>query len=566
MKELLILLQSRTKMVFFVLLSILLILSVAWISKLSISFSHIIGIIFLTCLINGMFSVFIKQKWCLRTIKHVQPVINILLITIGIHYSGGIESIFIYLYLMVITGESIRMGIKRGYFFATICLLCYGMVIALEFTGAIPHIHTSDFFYEDNYKNVSFFIVTYTTIIAFLVAFLSGHLSRVVRHILQTKNEELALANQKIISTTNLLQAVLDNMSEGVISVDANQIVLSANAKSYCLLNIQEKDMINKPIGQFFSETPLSSSIEQALKKEKNVSCQILLDGGEKGEKESRTILARITPLKDKDGSFSGFSGVVIVLQDISTEKRFFAIKATLLSIFSHELRTPLTSIKAYTEILIDEVSKERDKDFLQVIADEADRLDMLIESFIGFAKIELKNFNLKKESISISRLIDGLINAEELRRDKTGVFFDRIKKLAQKKNIFLFCETSAEEITVFGDPSQLKKAIEYMLDNAIKFTPENGKITISVKQGVDDIEIRVSDTGIGIDPANHTRIFEPFYQVDPSATRSTGGVGMGLAVAKGIIEAHGGEISVESRLDEGSTFVVKIPVEIGER
>ncbi|MEK7813828.1 MAG: hypothetical protein AAB296_08715, partial [Candidatus Desantisbacteria bacterium] len=225
MKELLILLQSRNRMVYFVLLSAILILLAAWMSKLSISYPHVIGIFFLACLINGIFLIFIKQKWCLRVVKHIQPVINILLITISIHYTGGIESIFTYLYLMIITGEAIRMGIKRGYVFAAVSLLCYGMVAALECAEVIPHIHTSGFFAEDAFKNISFFIPVYTIIITFLIAFLSGYLSDVVRHILLAKNEELAAANQKILLTTNLLQAVLDNMSEGVISVDADQII-----------------------------------------------------------------------------------------------------------------------------------------------------------------------------------------------------------------------------------------------------------------------------------------------------------------------------------------------------
>ena len=560
MKELLILLQSRNRMVCFVLFSVILILLAAWMNKFSISYPHIIGIILLTCLINGIFLVFTKQKRCLRTVKHIQPVMNVLLITLGIHYTGGIESIFAYLYLMVITGESIRMGIKRGYVFAVISLLCYGMVVALECADILPHIHTSDFFAEDAFKNISFFILVYTTIITFLVAFLSGYLSEVVRHILQAKNEELAAANQKILLTTNLLQAILDNMSEGVISVDADQIILSANAKGYEILNIQEKDIINKPLIQFFSETLLSSSIEQALKKEKNVSCQIDILTC---EKESRAFLAKITPLKEKDGSFSG---VVIVFQDISAEKRFFAIKSSLLSIFSHELRTPLTSIKAYTEILLDEADKKRDKEFLNVICDEADKLDMLIKNFIDFSKIELKNFTLKKESINVSRLLDGLIDIEEPRQDKAGMFFDRIKKLAKERNILLSCEAVDKEMTILGDYSQIKKAVECILDNAIKFTPEHGRVTLSVKPGIECVEIRVTDSGIGIDSANHTKIFEPFYQVDSSNTRSTGGMGMGLSIAKGIIEAHGGEISVESCLGKGSAFVITLPVEIGDR
>lgn len=551
MKELLILLQSRNKMVCFVLFSVILILLAAWMSNIHISYPHIIGVLLLTCLINGIFLVFIKQKRCLIIVKHIQPVINILLITIGVHYTGGIESMFTYLYLMVITGESIRMGIKRGYVFAAISLLCYGIVIVIEFAGIIPHIHTSTFFAEDAFKRLSFFMFSYITIIVFLVAFLSGYLSQVVRHILQAKNEELIRANQKIITTTSILQAILDNMSEGVISVDANQAILSANTKSYELLNIQEKDIINKPLGQFFSETLLGSVITQALKKEKMVSCQIDIP---LDEKESRYLLSKITPLKDKDGSFSE---AVIVFQDISAEKRFFTIKTTLLSIFSHELRTPLTSIKAYTEILMDEAIKERDKEFLQVISEEADRLDVLIESFISFAKIELKNFYLKKELIGVLRLMDGLINAEAQSMDKKEVFFAKVKRLAEKKNILISCEIANKGITVFGDCSQLKKAIEGILDNAVKFTPEHGKIAISVKQKNESVEIRISDTGIGIDPINHKKIFEPFYQANPSTTRNVGGVGMGLTVAKGIIEAHGGEISVESCLGKGSTFVI---------
>jgi signal transduction histidine kinase len=558
MQELLILLQSRTRMVFFVLLSVLLTLSIAWMNNISFPYLRVIEVFLLAFLINGIFVVLIKQKWCLRIVKHLQPVINILLITIGVHYTGGVESVFIFLYLMVITGESIRMGIKRGYIFAAISLVCYGLMLAMEFKGIIPHIHTAVFFTEDAYKNISFFILIYTVIIAFLAAFLSGYLSQVVRHIFQAKNEELRIANQRITTTTNLLQAVLDNMSEGVVSLDADQTILSANSKISCLLDIQEKNIITKQLSQFFSETSLSSAIEQALKKEKTSFCQIdiLLS-----DKKYKSFLAKITPLRGNDKSFPR---VVIVFEDISTEKRFFTIKATLLSIFSHELRTPLTSIKAYTEILIDEVTQEKDKEFLQVISNEADRLDVLIENFIDFAKIELKSFSLKKKSINVLRLLDELMNIEE--QAKTGMFFDKIKNWAKAKNILLSCEVADKEITVFGDHSQLKKAIGYIIGNAVKFTPEDGKIVVSVKPGLKDVEIRVSDTGIGISSANYEKIFEPFYQIDPSTTRSIGGVGMGLAVAKGIIEAHGGEIYVESCLGKGSTFIITIPVQIEEK
>jgi len=566
MRELLILLQSRSKMVFIVSSSVLLILLIAWINRISISYTMVIGIIFLTCLINGIFFMFIRQKLWLELIKHIQPVINILMITIGIHYTGGIESIFVYLYLMVITGESIRMGIKRGYVFTAFSLLCYGIVLALEFANIIPHIHTSNFFAVDAFKNIPFFILTYTAIIAFLVAFLSGYLSLVVRDIIKIKDEELTLAAQNILTTTNLLQAIFDNMSDGVISIDDSLTILSANAAIKNLLCKQAEDIINKPLNQIFSDIPLINTIENALKKGSPVSYQMNILPK---EKEPISLLVKIAPLKNGNS----FSRVVMIFQDISLEKRFSAAKTTLLSNLSHELRTPLTSIKAYTEILLEEETKEKSKEFLQIVSDEADRLNSLIDNFISFAKMEFKTLNLRKETVNVSRLIDKLIPScsdKGLSQNKAATECNSyIEKLAKEKDILLSCEIPDNDLTVFIDYHQVKKAIEHICENAIKFTHQNGKIMVSAKKHFENgaaplpvVEIRVTDTGIGIDPANHTRIFEPFYQVDSSATRSADGMGMGLALARGIIEGHGGEIFVESRLDKGSTFVITLPAE----
>ncbi|MFH1097524.1 MAG: ATP-binding protein [Candidatus Desantisbacteria bacterium] len=564
MKELLILLQSRSKTVFIVSSSVLLILIVAWISRITIPYTTLIGIIFLTCLLNGIFLIFIRQKLWLEPIKSIQPVINILMITIGIHYTGGIESIFVYLYLMVIIGESIRTGIKRGYVFAALSLLCYGIVIALEFANIIPHIHTSNFFATDAFKNIPFFMLACTAIIAFLVAFLSGYLSMIVRVIIKMKDDELTLATQNILTTTNLLQAIFDNMNDGVISagyIDDNLLVLSANTAMKGLLHLQEEDMVNKPLNQILMEPPLINAIENAMKRGTPISYQMNILSK---ERETLFLLVKITPLPEVLPL-----RVVMVFQDISIEKRFSATKATLLSNLSHELRTPLTSIKAYTEILLEEETKEKNKEFLQIVYDESNRLNDLIDNFINFAKMELKTLNLKKESIVVSRLIDELIPSCS---GKTGLSPTKIEKLAHEKNILLSCEIPDNDLTIFIDYTRVKEAIEHILSNAIKFTHKNGKIMVFVKKCPKNevtplavVEIRIQDTGIGIDPANHMRIFEPFYQVDSSSTRSADGIGMGLALARGIIEGHGGEIFVESRLDKGSTFVIILPVTCGK-
>ncbi|MBU1752634.1 HAMP domain-containing histidine kinase, partial [bacterium] len=219
----------------------------------------------------------------------------------------------------------------------------------------------------------------------------------------------------------------------------------------------------------------------------------------------------------------------------------------------------------AYTEILLEEEVKEKNRDFLQIIYEESNRLNSLIEKLISFAKMDLKNFNLKKESVGVLRLLEGLVNTEIQGHKDTeqGQDMTEIERLAQKKNILLSCEVADKEMAIFGDYRQLKKVIEDILENAIKFTPNDGRIMVSIKSEPGIVEIRVTDTGIGIDPVNHSKIFEPFYQVDSSTTRSTGGLGMGLAVAKDLIEAHGGDISVESHLGKGSTFIITLPVQI---
>lgn len=239
---------------------------------------------------------------------------------------------------------------------------------------------------------------------------------------------------------------------------------------------------------------------------------------------------------------------------------------AILLSNLSHELRTPLTSIKAYAEILLEEETKEKNKEFLQIVSDEANRLNSLIENFISFAKMELKGFNLKKEAVVVSRLMNEIIPSC---RNKACLIPTKIEKMAQGKDILISCEMPDNDLTIFVDYSRIKEAIEHICENAIKFTPKNGKIMISVKTNPENevtslavVEIRIQDTGIGIDPVNHERIFEPFYQVDSSFTRSADGMGMGLSLVKGIIEGHGGEIFVESCLAKGSTFVITLPVQ----
>jgi two-component system phosphate regulon sensor histidine kinase PhoR len=555
-RELFISLKSRNKMIFIVIISALLLIGVAMLMKLNIPYHIIFGLIIFACVINGICYIIIKQRLFLKWLKNFQPIINLLLITSGVHYTGGIESIFSYLYLMVIAGESIRGGIKRGWVFAGISVALFSLIVILEARDVIPHIHVCDFFDKNAYKNFAFFMIGCSLVIAFLTASLTGYLSLVVKNIIKLKNEELTTAAQNILSTTKLLETIVRNITDGMITIDAQKNITLANTAIKRLLNISDdKNMINQPLSEFLCEPSLENTIDHAIKKKKSLSCQI--EVSQHGNKKGKTLYAKIIPLLDTGDVLS--TKAIIIFRDVSEEKSFVTTKANLLSILSHELKTPLTSIKAYSEILLDEKPEEIKKEFLQIIHDEAGKLSSMMENFINFSKIELNVLNLKKSFVDISKIIERILPSSDSIPPTHPII-----KLANDKNVSISCEIKDDIPPLFVDYHKIKEAIGYILENAVKFSHKNGKVKIKVEKSQDDeiptVKIEISDTGIGIDPMSLERIFEPFYQVDISSTRTAGGIGMGLTLAKGIIESHGGEITVESQVNEGSTFTISLP------
>ncbi|HEX8749959.1 MAG TPA: ATP-binding protein, partial [Nitrospira sp.] len=218
--------------------------------------------------------------------------------------------------------------------------------------------------------------------------------------------------------------------------------------------------------------------------------------------------------------------------------------------------RTPLTSIKGYVEALLDGGKDDPATSvrFLDIILKQSDRLNLILEDLLQLSKIESGQVQFKQEPLHLGSVVERTIAM--------------IKPLADKKQHRLISEIAANLPLITGDEERLVQVLANLLDNAIKYTPEGGQITVAARRMPlaradvrrNSIELTVTDTGIGIPEQARPRVFERFYRVDKARSRELGGTGLGLAIVRHIVEGHGGQIWVEGNVPTGSRFVVRLP------
>ncbi|MHB2016143.1 MAG: response regulator [Candidatus Xenobia bacterium] len=228
--------------------------------------------------------------------------------------------------------------------------------------------------------------------------------------------------------------------------------------------------------------------------------------------------------------------------------KELDRLKSEFLNTVSHELRTPLTSIKAFSEILLDNQGEDPEVmvEFLSIINQESDRLTRLINNLLDLSRIEAGQMQWDKVPVAIDQVIASCVTAT--------------RSLVDKKSLQLEVDVKPGLLTL-GDEDKLIQVFTNLISNAIKFTPASGRLWITGKAVSDnELEVAVRDSGIGIPPEFHERIFEKFQQVDTSSTREAKGSGLGLPIVRSIVEAHGGRVTVESAAGQGSTFFVRLP------
>jgi PAS domain S-box-containing protein len=254
-----------------------------------------------------------------------------------------------------------------------------------------------------------------------------------------------------------------------------------------------------------------------------------------------RTLEARFFPIEGREGSG-------IVLRNVTAERQLDEMKSQLLSTVSHELRTPLASIKGFaTTLLRDDVQWEpaAQREFLQIIDQEADRLNELIANLLAMSRLEAGVLRMDLGRVELAPLIAEVLAGMELRA----------------QGLTLAADVPGDLPAVWADDRRVRQVLHNLIDNALKYSG-SGEVTVRARHEGDVVHVSVSDQGIGIAPDQLGRIFERFYQVAGAAARRAGGVGLGLSICKGIIEAHGGRIWAESTPGRGSTFHFTLPLQ----
>lgn len=363
---------------------------------------------------------------------------------------------------------------------------------------------------------------------------------------------EVKQRTEQLAEEKELLSVTLLSMTDGVIAVDVEKRIILFNKAAENLTKWRFEEVNGKLVNEFFylvdeqTKKPLENPIDKVLKSgktETGTDRDALVDK----DGNRKPISATAAPIYKNDGTIIGS---VCVLRDVSREREIDRMKTDFISSVSHELRTPLTSIMAYTAtILRDENMPEQTKrEFLTIIDEESKRLKNLIESLLEISRIDSGNVEIVREAVDISVLIDQLIPT--------------LRPLAKKKNIQLKTNVSNELGQLQADASKIQSMIMNLVNNAIKFTPEHGQVSISARRQGQEVVIEVTDTGMGIPKEDIPKIFDRFYRVHRPG-RQIQGTGLGLAIVKEIVNMHAGRIEVESEPGNGTTFTVFLPLDM---
>jgi len=343
----------------------------------------------------------------------------------------------------------------------------------------------------------------------------------------------------------NRLRTVIDSMFEGVIAINAAQQVVLVNAAACRLFNIRETTSVGRPLWELIRNTRVRNLIDLCFEQRNRVGGELELRGT-----PTRILAVSAAPLPGEATVDSlAIPGAVIVIADVTELRRLESVRQEFVANASHELKTPLASIQACVETLLNGGAEDvefRDK-FLKMIDESAIRLDSLVHDMLTLAKSETRGEHLQLVRVPFDRIAMTCIARQQ--------------QAAERKQIKLHKEAPSQPVDLLAEDEALEEIFDNLLGNAVKYTNPGGAVTLRWKAEAGQGVIEVEDTGIGIPGNQLPRIFERFYRVDRHRSRDQGGTGLGLSIVKHLVQSVGGKITVESRLNVGSTFRIRIPL-----
>ncbi|HEY6072218.1 MAG TPA: ATP-binding protein, partial [Anaerolineales bacterium] len=347
-------------------------------------------------------------------------------------------------------------------------------------------------------------------------------------------------SRRELAALRELLEATMGGMREGLLVVDEDLRVVASNAAARLLFNSSRDKLDSQRLTDLTRNPEIFSAFLEGLRGKKIAEVKVEMYGPTR-----RVFDLRVVPLHG--GEREATEGAIGVFFDITQLEKLERVRQEFLSNVSHELRTPLTAILAFVETLEADTLKENEDNrrFLSIIRRNAARMHALIDDILELSAIEAGTVKVKPAEIKLWPLIRDILTALEAKAESRGIAIENFVP---------------EDAVVFADPQRLEQMLTNLVDNAIKFNRSGGRLTIRFEEDERWTHILIQDTGEGI-PAHHLeRLFERFYRVDRARSREMGGTGLGLAIVKHLARAHGGDVSVKSKLGEGSVFAIQLP------
>ena len=354
-------------------------------------------------------------------------------------------------------------------------------------------------------------------------------------------SEVIRLTQENLEQESKRLNSILSYMTDGVLATNRRGQIIMINDMAKKQLGVERDEALNQNILEL-----LKIDDEYELRDLITQSPELMIDSQDVNG-EYISIRVRFALVRRESGFISG---LVAVLHDTTEQEKEERERRLFVSNVSHELRTPLTSVKSYLEAL-DEgaLSEPVAPDFIKVSLDETNRMMRMVTDLLHLSRIDNATSNLDVELINFTAFITFILNR-----------FDKIKSQDENLKYELIRDYPITSVWIEIDTDKMTQVIDNILNNAIKYSPEGGKITVSMKTTDDQMILSISDQGLGIPKEDLPKIFDRFYRVDKARSRAQGGTGLGLAIAKEIIKQHNGFIWAKSEYGKGSTFTIVLP------
>ena len=354
-------------------------------------------------------------------------------------------------------------------------------------------------------------------------------------------SEVIRLTQENLEQESKRLHSILSYMTDGVLATNRRGKITMINDMAKKQLGVQKEEVLNKSILELLKiedEYELRDLITQVP--------ELMIDSQD-ANGEYLSLRVRFALVRRESGFISG---LVAVLHDTTEQEKEERERRLFVSNVSHELRTPLTSVKSYLEAL-DEgaLSEPVAPDFIKVSLDETNRMMRMVTDLLHLSRIDNATSHLDVELINFTAFITFILNR-----------FDQIRGQDEEKKYELVRDYPITSVWIEIDTDKMTQVIDNILNNAIKYSPDGGKITVTMKTTDDQMILSISDQGLGIPKQDLPRIFDRFYRVDRARSRAQGGTGLGLAIAKEIIKQHDGFIWAKSEYGKGSTFTIVLP------